>query len=102
MTTKQATEFPIPDWIPPDSWAGFCEMRREIKAPLTDRGIAIIVKRLSDLRQQGFEAGEVLDQSTMNAWRSVFAIHEERRGNGHRKQSIIDIIRDSARTPNFD
>jgi hypothetical protein len=58
-------------------------MRRSIRAPLTDRAKAGIVRQLERLRELGHPPGPVLDQSTRNAWRGVFPLKEidiEQRG----------------------
>lgn len=65
----------IPDWIPIEAWNGFLEMRASIKKPLkTDRAVTLVVNKLDQLRQQGQNPGDVLDQSTSNSWQGVFAI----------------------------
>src|SRR5207245_3320724 len=35
-----------PEWIPTEPWAGFVEMRKKTREPLTDRAITLIVKQL--------------------------------------------------------
>lgn len=67
--------FLLPDWIDKEAWAGFEEMRKKIKAPLTDRARAGIIKELQRL---GGSSAEILDQSTQKCWRGVFAV-----SNGH-------------------
>lgn len=73
----------LPDWIPTVEWEGFVQMRKRIKVPLTDRAIDLAVKTLSDLRDQGNEPARVLDQSTMNGWKGLFALN----GNGKHQPS---------------
>src|SRR5262249_18536393 len=51
------------DWIPTEAWAGFIEMRKKIRGPLTDRAVALIVTELEKLRASGEDPGAVLDQS---------------------------------------
>jgi hypothetical protein len=62
------------DWIPADSWAGFLEMRKKMRRPPTDRAVALIVKQLERLRDDGHDPGAVLDQSTRNNWQDVFPL----------------------------
>lgn len=68
--------FALPDWVPEAEWLGFCEMRRRIKAPLTDRAKGGIIRELSKLAEDGHPPGRVLDQSTTNAWRGVFPLKD--------------------------
>ena len=70
------------EWIPTDPWAGFLEMRKKIRKPPTDRAIALIVKQLERLRDDGHDPGAVLDQSTRNNWQDVFPV-KGTNGNGN-------------------
>jgi hypothetical protein len=65
----------LPDWIPKDAWDGWIEMRNKIKAPLTERAKTLAIKTLERLRDEGYEPGDVLDQSTMRSWRGLFFIY---------------------------
>ena len=72
--------FVLPKWIDSDAWAGFEEMRKKIRAPLTDRARAGIVKELQKICALGDNGAAILDQSTRNSWRGVFPLKEN--GNG--------------------
>ncbi len=72
---------PPPDWIPVEAWSGFVEMRKKIKAPMTDRAISLMVKKLEGLKAQGFDVGEVLDQSIRNNWKDVYPLKGNDNGN---------------------
>jgi phage replication O-like protein O len=63
----------VPEWIPGDSWFGFVEMRKAIKKPMTDRAMAMVIKKLSAFRDEGYSPAEILDQSTLKNWQDVFA-----------------------------
>ena len=71
----------LPDWMEryKDEWAGFCEMRLEMarkhKAPWTERAMKITIKEVGRLMMEGYDPGEVLDQSTQRGWRGVFAVY---------------------------
>lgn len=68
----------LPDWIPAEAWAGYVEMRKKIKKPMTERAEQLAIATLDKLRQQGQDVGAVLDQSVMNAWQGLFPITERR------------------------
>jgi len=68
----------LPDWINPEAWAGFVEMRRKIKKPLTDRAVSLAIGRLEELRRQGQDPNAVLDQSTFKNWQGLFAIKQDK------------------------
>lgn len=43
----------LPEWLPVEAWRGFVEMRKKLRAPLTDRAIKGIFRELEKLRTQG-------------------------------------------------
>jgi len=55
-----------------ESWAAFVEMRKQIKAPLTDRAETIILNKLIEFEKEGYDVNEVLDNSVINNWKDVF------------------------------
>lgn len=66
----------LPDWLPIEAWAGFVEMRKRNKAPLTDQAIKLAIGELEKLRAQGQDPASMLNQSTMNAWKGIFPLKE--------------------------
>lgn len=66
----------IPSWIPKDAWKGFIDMRKRIKAPLTDRAIELIIEKLEAFKKQGVDVGKILDQSTERSWRGIFPLKD--------------------------
>lgn len=68
----------IPTWIPADAWAGYLDMRKKTRKPMTDRAIALQIAVLEKLRDQGQDVGAVLDQSVMNSWQGLFPLVERR------------------------
>ena len=64
----------IPNWIPKDLWEDFCKMRRSIKAPISDRAAHNIISELENLKSQGYDPCECLNQSITRCWRGVFPI----------------------------
>jgi hypothetical protein len=69
---------PLPDWIDPEAWAGYVEMRKRIKKPMTERAAKLVVESLGRLKQAGNDPSAVLDQSTQNSWQGVFPIKVDR------------------------
>lgn len=62
----------LPAWIDPDSWAGYVEMRKKIKHPLTERGMRIAIRKLDQMREEGYDPNASLDESTFRSWLGVF------------------------------
>lgn len=53
-------------------------MRRSIKCPLTDRATTMLINKLNALSGGDTEkAVRILNQSTMNCWKSVYALKDE-------------------------
>jgi DNA-binding transcriptional ArsR family regulator len=66
------TKFFLPDWIPSDAWAGFVEMRKHIKKPMTDRALDLKIKDLARFQQKGYDLAAILDKSTANNWSDLY------------------------------
>ena len=62
-----------PDWIDPEAWCAFHQMRAKIKAPLTAYAEKLIIGELVKLKGAGHDPQECLDQSIRNGYRDVFA-----------------------------
>lgn len=79
--TKAAAAQPwvLPDWVPADSWQAFLEVRAKLRTPNTDSALSLLLRKLDKLRAEGFDAAEVLDQSTMRGWSGVFPVKAEQR-----------------------
>ena len=84
--------FILPDWIPEEPWTAFVEMRKKIRAPLTDPAITLTLRELQKLRNEGHDPAAVLEQSTMHAWRGVFAIKEKTNGRTGKASRIDNAI----------
>lgn len=65
-----------PDWLPQSEWIAFLEMRKKIKAPLTEDGARLAIGKLEKLAKQGHPAADVLNQSVMLDWRGLFELRD--------------------------
>lgn len=72
----------LPDWLPEDAWKAFVDMRKKIKAPLTNAAVKLAFGELEKLMAKGHRPRAVLDQSTMNSWRGLFEVKAQQRANG--------------------
>jgi hypothetical protein len=70
----------MPPWISIETFESFREMRKKIKKPMTLRAEQLVIKELSKLKEQGFNADDVLEQSIRNDWQDVYPI--KNKGNG--------------------
>jgi hypothetical protein len=81
--------FAPPDWVDPEVWTGFAQMRQRQRCPLTERAANLTIRALERLRQEGHDPNAVLDQSTQKGWRGVFPIEQDytngKHKNGHKR-----------------
>lgn len=89
---------PLPGYIDSEAWAGFVEMRKKIKAPLTVRAATLIMFELQRIKDAGHDPNASLDQSTMKCWRDVWPlkdkeIHRRARGTGELERLRTQVTR---------
>lgn len=80
LPPKRADRFVLPDWVPADAWAGYEDMRRKARKPMTDRARRLAIAKLGELAAAGDDPGAVLDQSTMNNWQGLFCLKDKSDG----------------------
>lgn len=65
-----------------ENWNGFCEMRKKIKKPLTDRAAKMILNELERLAPGDTHTqGLILDQSTKRCWQDVYQLKGNKSGD---------------------
>lgn len=58
----------------------FEDMRKKIKAPLTDRALELMLKKLNQLSGGDIDTSiAILEQSIMNSWKGIFELKQEKR-----------------------
>lgn len=68
----------LPQYIDPEAWLGFCEMRRAMrKVPFTERAQKMILQDLERIKAAGHCPNAALDQSTVMGWRGVWPAKEK-------------------------
>lgn len=66
-----------------ENWNGFCEMRKKIKKPLTDRAAKMILNELERLAPgDNNTKGLILDQSVKRCWQDVYPLKGEKSAGG--------------------
>ena len=55
---------------------GFVEMRKRIKAPLTERALSLLLSKLDSLAQDEATKIAIVNQSVENSWRGVFPLKQ--------------------------
>jgi hypothetical protein len=66
-----------------ENWNGFCEMRKKIKKPLTDRAAKMILNELERLAPgDNHTKGLILDQSVKRCWQDVYPLKGDKSADG--------------------
>ncbi len=73
-TEKDKKETILPNWINPETWTAFMEIRKAKKAPGTEHAKTLLFKALERMKIAGDDPNEVLEQSIMNGWKGVFPL----------------------------
>lgn len=80
-----------------DAWDGYREMRKKIKAPMTDRAVTLALNELTEWRAAGEDVAQILDRSTKNAWRGLFSLRrpvpDAKRVHGPASESVVSHTR---------
>jgi hypothetical protein len=67
----------LPDFIEKELWDDFLDMRKKIKKPATFKAQELLIKKLETLKQSGEDPNEVIRQSIMNSYQSLFPLKKE-------------------------
>lgn len=85
----------IKDPILLDAMKSYAEYRKKIKAPLTDRAVALALNKLEELAPgNSAQKAEIINQSIMNGWKGLFALKSGRVNDHHgitRDDDLDDI-----------
>ena len=84
----------LPEWVPENEWLAYLEMRRILKKPLTTpHAISLALKKLSDLKEQGYYPVEVLNQSVLNSWQGLFPLKAQDETPAQRTERRLKILK---------
>lgn len=62
----------LPDWVDPEAWADFMEVRRKRKAVNSPRAIKNLISTLDGLRLKGHDPTAILNTSITNSWKDFY------------------------------
>lgn len=98
LSPKKITiaEIDLPENIPRNAWAAFCEMRKAIRKPLTENAARLILNKLATLPGN---SADILNQSTMQSWAGVFEVktNDQRSSANYRPKGNAERIADAIR-----
>ena len=78
----------LPDYIDPQAWHDFVAMRKKkgSRAPWTEGAERLILRKLAEMHEQGFDATASLEQSVMHGWAGVFPVKGQQRQQAQPQQ----------------
>ena len=89
---KQKTVVSILETVPDDlalALEDFIEMRKKIKAPITERGLELIISKVNKLSNGDLKKSiEIVNQSVENSWKGVFPLRQENIISEPKKESF--------------
>lgn len=68
----------VPDDLLNQSINDFIEFRKKIKAPMTEKAIDLMIKKIDRLTKDNDEKIEILNQSILNGWKGIFPIKDNK------------------------
>ncbi|WP_314047314.1 hypothetical protein [Selenomonas noxia] len=101
---EKAGTFPLEDYTDNaellEALRGFVEMRKKIKAPLTEHAFSLLFKKLDGMGSTDEEKAAIVNQSVMNSWKGLFPLKQEVRQSGahisHSKDALDERYPDFA------
>ena len=62
----------LPDFINKTLMVDYIEMRKSIKAPMTQKAVTILINKIQKLVADGQDANQLLETAILNNWKSVY------------------------------
>lgn len=63
----------------------FIEFRKNIKSPMTDRAVKLLIDRLDKMTTDNNEKIDILNQSIMNGWKGVYPLDRGKQSSGQNR-----------------
>jgi hypothetical protein len=84
----------VPDFIDPDTFAAWCDYRREdVKAPFTDRVKNMAINRLIRLSGEGYDPNLILEHAVLAGWRGIYAHDSALRPKSRARETTVTDLR---------
>lgn len=88
---KPPVEYYPNDSILNDAFSDYVKMRKQIKAPMTDRAIEIAKNKLATLSDgNNDKAVAILEQSIMNSWKGLFDLAKPQGRPAQAERDVVD------------
>ena len=69
------------------AFADFVDFRKNMKAPMTDRAISLMIGKLDKMTADSDEKIAILEQSIVNGWKGVYPLKQEQGSKGEGKET---------------
>lgn len=92
IKSKSSATFVAPDWVPPDLWTAFLDMRKRKRQPPTDFACRLIVAELEKMRRAGQDWQEALKTSIRNSWTDVYPPKPKGPDHATHRESAADRV----------
>ncbi len=79
----------LPNFIDKDLWDDFMEIRKKKRIPNTDRAKRLLIDRLSQFQNDGYNPNKIIEESIMRGWTGVFAHKEYQNSKIDTEQSKV-------------
>lgn len=86
---KEPAGFSLPNWVDPEAWADFLEVRLRKKAINSPRALKNLICTLERLRAKGHDPTAIINNSITNAWKDFYEPKAEN-GQRDRKPTAYD------------
>jgi hypothetical protein len=80
---KEDASVTLPAWVPEDAWNAWLEVRPKVKAPNTPRALALALRDLEKLRDEGNDPRAVLEAAVVKGWRGLFPVKSDQPAKVH-------------------
>ena len=62
----------LPDFINIELWEGYIEMRKKNKVATTAQAAKLLLKKITDFHDRGFNANQIIEDAIINNWKSFY------------------------------
>jgi len=70
---------PLPEFLDPDLWEDFRQLRKEIKKPLTPTAEKMALKKLIGLHAENYDCNRIISRSIENSWQGLFPKDDDKK-----------------------
>jgi hypothetical protein len=91
--SKVASTFVLPEWVNPETWGLYLEVRKKKRAVMTEGALGGIIKRLMYFGDRGYNPMELLENSVRGNWIDIYEPKNGGKSNGanDRNQALRDV-----------